>query len=245
MCMTLRLLYIFAALIVAVLGYAGYLYARVAQATSISEGLIRDAVPYEQHPSNATKHFLVFGDSTAVGVGSVPNASSTAGRLGNDFRNADVENVSKSGLKLAGLEAKIPLVSRDHYDLILIQIGANDITGLTSLSAVQASLTHVLSWASSHSEKVIIFSAGNVGLAPVFGWPLRELYSHRTLEVRDIFMKTAASYPNVSYVDLYRDAAHDQFIKDIPKYYAPDHFHPSSDGYAIWYEGVREYLPKN
>jgi len=216
------------------------------RAVKVSLKIQESAVPYEQHPEDANMKILVAGDSTGVGTGAGEGQFSTAGRLGRDYPKADIINISENGLRLEGLARKLEKLSSDSkYDLILMQIGANDITGLTSLKAIEERLSAVLNYATTHSSEVIVVTSGNIGLSKVFRAPLSTFISRRTLKVRNSYMEKIGMYSSVNYVDLFKDAEHDIFITDVEKYYAKDLFHPSKDGYGIWYEEIKKVLDKN
>ncbi len=186
---------------------------------------------------------LVAGDSTGVGTGADDSRYGTPGRLGNDFSEADIENISENGLKIEGLVKKLEsLSSENHYDLILIQIGANDIVSLTPLKKVKEDLSLLMNLATEKGERIIVLTSGNIGLSPIFRSPLSEIISKRTLSVREIFMNEIALHENVKYVDLFKNAEEDIFLTDIDKYYASDYYHPSKDGYGVWYEEIRKKL---
>ena len=237
----LKLVLLVAAVIIVL--YAAYQYALIARARAIGAPLAAAAVPYEQHPADAARFILVMGDSTAAGVGASSSSESLAGRIGARYPDADIENLGVSGAQLPDLLAKIPSVPRDHYDLILLQIGANDVV-YGSVGKARERIHQMYAWASAHADRVVSLSSGDIGLSPVFRWPLSTYMERRTLRVRADYLSEAALFPNVSYVDLFLYRQDDPFGKDVPKYYAPDHFHPSSDGYAYWFEKAGPYLPK-
>jgi lysophospholipase L1-like esterase len=252
--MNIYMYIVIAIVVLIVLGeilYVGYpIYA------AIQEGkiLMAEAVPYEQHPqslasasttaSSSIQQILVTGDSTAVGTGAKDNKNSTGGRLGAVYPNAELTNVSENGLKLYGLVSKLnALPTNSHYDLVLIQIGANDVVRFTPLTQVQSELDTVLNWASIHSTHTIVLTAGDIGLSPVFKFPLNIFVEQRTLKVRKIYMQEIAKYPSISYVDLFKYRQDEPFNTNVPLYYAPDHFHPSDAGYGLWFQSVQAKLP--
>ncbi len=198
---------------------------------------------FEQHPNNVNLKILVVGDSTGVGTGSNDSKKSTAGRLASDLPNSDIQNISENGLKIEGLLKKINKIDA-HYDLVLIQIGANDIVGLTPYAEIRKELMMVLDRSENIADNIIILTSGNVGSAPVFHWPLSLFYTYRTLKVRSIYIEEVGKYKNIKYVDLYKDKKDDIFLTDINKYYAIDKFHPSAEGYGIWYEQIRPSIDK-
>ncbi len=211
------------------------------KAVKVSREIESTTTPYTQNPAQPTMKILVAGDSTGFGTGASRPEDSTAGLLGQKYPNASIENISENGLKLEGLESKLQSINSE-YDLILIQIGANDIVKQTDNKKIEEVLNSVLQLTTSKSKKVIVITAGNVGLSPVFKWPLSNMITHKTKEVREIFMNTIAKYPSVKYVDLFKKKSEDIFITDIPKYYASDRFHPSSGGYKVWFTEIEKSL---
>jgi lysophospholipase L1-like esterase len=230
---------IVAAMILIIAALAFYYVYPLYHAIQVSKGLEAKAVPYEQHPANPTMYILVAGDSTAYGTGTTNPQDSTAGQLGRDYPTADITNIAVNGLKLAGLIQALQKTPRVHYDLTLIQIGANDIVGGTSLTDVNSELQTVLTKTDALSTNTVLLTAGNIGLSPVFHFPLSSYITHRTLEVRTIFTSDIAQHPQAHYVDLYIDSINDAFASDVSKYYAADHFHPSPAGYALWYQQIQ------
>jgi lysophospholipase L1-like esterase len=217
-------------------GIALHAYLPIRRSLAVSKVIQHDAVPYEQHPPHPSMYVLVTGDSTAVGTGALEPKLSTAGLLGSQFPTADITNVSQNGLKLEGLEVKLAALPRDRYDLILMQIGANDAVGFTPQNKIAAELDSVLARAEQLSPRTVLITSGDIGLAPVFKWPLSEIMDARTRTVRKIFIAEAAKYPTVHYVDLFKEAKNEPFTTNIPKYYAADLFHPTAAGYALWYQ---------
>lgn len=216
------------------------------KAVQVSKDIEKHTVAYEQHPNNPTIRIMVAGDSTGVGTGSSDPKESIAGRIGHDFPTADILNISENGITIGELKKKLNSQRSADYDLILIQIGANDVTGLTSYKGITTTLREVLDYTGAHASSTIVMTAGDIGSAPTFKYPLSAYITHRTLFVRALFLKEIESRNSTYYIDLYRDKEHNVFNTDIGKYYARDHFHPSSSGYAEWYASlgpvVREVL---
>ena len=197
--------------------------------------------PFERNIPGARLKILFFGDSTAVGTGSKSNSQSVAGRFGRDFPQAEIVNISQNGKKIHGLVRDfLPLVG-GHYDLAVVQIGANDIMWLTPLSNIERDLSIVVENIKKSADHVVILHSGNVGLAPIFSWPFDQWLAARSRAVRALYMKKAQEL-GVLYVDLFRERDDDLFLKDIPRYYAPDGLHPGGDGYGWWYEKIRSTL---
>jgi lysophospholipase L1-like esterase len=199
--------------------------------------------PFVRTVANPRLHFLFLGDSTAVGTGTKDGTGSVAGWFAKDFPEAQIENYGVNGNRLAGLLKNFYPGQRKNFDLVVIQIGANDIIHWTPYSTIEENMTKVATKARELSRNVIILHSGRVGLAPIFSWPLSEILTYRATHVRDLYIRVAKQ-TGVHYVDLFIDRDKDPFLKDISKYYSPDHFHPSADGYHWWYERIRETMKK-
>ncbi len=234
----LRVMKVVLAIFTVILLYGSYEAVRIYSLASKSQGLIEKASAFTR--AEGARSILVLGDSTAVGVGATPETS-VPGRL-SAYLDASVENYGISGARMADVLAQIESAKKEEYDLVLIQIGANDITHGSETTEVRMNLEKVLAQASLLSKRVIVLTAGKVGDAPLIPWFARALLNSRTANVRDVFMETTSRYKTV-YVDIYAQELH--FSNDIPRYYAPDQFHLSSDGYGEWFSIVREYVEKN
>ena len=93
-----------------------------------------------------------------------------------------------SGAKLEDLLQVLKEQKNKKYDLIVLQIGANDITHFTSYDMIRNELSQILSLTQGISSKIILLTSGDVGRARVFRWPLSTLFTSRTLNVREIFI---------------------------------------------------------
>lgn len=219
---------------------------RLHTAFNATDVMIDNTTGYQRFLPNPDMSILVAGDSTAVGIGTTTNSASIAGRLAKEYPQADITNIGVNGAKLQDLQTKLEFQKerfKSHpFDLIVLQIGANDITHFTSKADIKDQLDTVLGIASSMGSKVLLLTSGDVGRAPVFYWPLSSIYSIRTHTVRDIFIEEASKFPNVSYVDLYIDRENDPFEKDKSKYYSSDLFHVTDDGYGVWYSQLQKFL---
>jgi lysophospholipase L1-like esterase len=235
--------YLAALLILIVIGVTLYIWLPILSATRITREMEKTAAPYERRVEYPTERILIAGDSTAFGLGTANNADSIAGRIGKDFPDADIENIGVVGLRLSGLTEMLAARKDEKYLLLVLQIGANDITGRTSYSDIRNELSEVLTFADGVAEHVIVMTAGNVGASPVFRFPFSAYITERTRAVRNIFIEETSKHSKARYVDLFVERKDEPFNKDIPRYYAPDRFHPSGDGYGVWYEKLRPLLP--
>jgi lysophospholipase L1-like esterase len=194
---------------------------------------------FERRLENPTLRFLIVGDSSAVGVGSIPPEGSIAGRLATDSPTADVQNIAVSGSKVKDALAQLEsLPAEQRYDLILIQIGGNDIVRNTPYADLERDFPKVLELAKQHSDHVVQLTSGNVGTSKLLPFGTRWYFTLRTKKVREIFMRINTEQ-GTQYIDLLRKRADDPYAQDPQKYYSPDFFHPSAEGYGDWYSFVK------
>lgn len=204
-----------------------------------SAWLILQVSPYEQVGTGAGTIFVV-GDSTAYGTGASRAEASVAGQLGAAFPQFAVETNAKNGRLIA--EVTPVLMARDAtspVNLLLLQIGGNDILAGRSIEVMEADIRQVLTLAQTRAAHVVFMSTGNVGAASFFttnGMPDPELEA-RTRAARAMYLEVTAEL-GVSYVDLFTEPAFDQFLKEPEVYLAWDGLHPSDAGYALWYESL-------
>jgi lysophospholipase L1-like esterase len=197
--------------------------------------------PFDLQNPSAKLRILLVGDSTMVGIGALDSAQSTAGWFAQDLPKAHIDNFSVSGLRLKGLLKIFNPPPGEHYTLAVAQIGANDIIHFTPLASIREDLNLLIDRLKPIAGTVVIMHSGDVGLAPIFSWPASEILGWRSRQVRSIYMQTAKER-GVLYVDLYADRSNDLFLKDIERYYGPDLFHPSGEGYQYWYHRICETL---
>ena len=208
----------------------------------ITRSVDYSAKPFERILPNSSFKVLFLGDSTAVGIGAASPEVSTAGWLSKDFPSASIQNLSQSGLRLAGLRQKIKFIPEDeYYGLIVLQIGANDIIWLTPLKNVERDVRFILESLKNKADQIIILHSGNVGTAPIFSWPFDWILSKRSYQVREIY-KRAASETNAIYVDLIALEIDRKLLSDPRTYYAPDGLHLSGEGYHLWYNAIHTSL---
>jgi lysophospholipase L1-like esterase len=236
------LLLLLVAFLCFVILYAAFIVIRTSLLIGVSTKLVALSKPYQQHVTGGHPRILVLGDSTAVGTGTADNKGSTAGWFGQDFPNAQIINYSVNGLKAGQLDSTFPVYSAQSFDLVLIQIGANDIIQRTPAAAFTASLTSVFQKAKLLSPQVVALHSGNVGAAPLFSvWPLNIYFRAKSLQMRTLYKKIAVEN-GVTYVDLFTEPADDPFLQDIPKYYAADGLHLTEAGYKNWYQQIRSAM---
>ena len=227
-----------------------------------SSALIAASSKYERISPRPSHNLLFLGDSTTVGTGSENPELSVAGRFGAAYPNASIYNRGINGQKIHELVQSFvadPLNSASganatsstspladslvapqgpaHFDLIVIQIGANDIIRFTPTDKIEADLDTLLAEAKTKSDRVAILHSGNLGLSPFFPRYLGWIWTMRTKQVRSIYIRLADKH-QAMYVDLFEEKNSDELSKDPKKYYAADYLHLTGAGYGIWFDKI-------
>lgn len=200
--------------------------------------LARESVTFEAKGSSERTQILFVGNSTGVGTGASQPLDSIAGRLYRDFPHITVVNRSRNGALAEDVLKQLDHDNNKVADIVIIQIGGNDILRFSDLNRLRDTIGAVLKKAGERGQHVIFVSTGNVGLAPVFFPPLNWIYTERTRDVRAVFIEVAA-HLDIEYVDLFKERDEDPFLRDPNLYYAADYLHPGSEGYRLWYEELK------
>lgn len=228
-----------------VLLYAGYSYAQFQATVKRGVELASRAVAFERKKPEASTRILVAGDSTAVGTGVIDPKTSTAGRFGEEYPEAEIVNLGKNGKRISELlqEIKEQKETLGRFEIVVIQIGGNDITHFTPIKEVEQDIVELLTIARTMSRKVIVLHTGDLGRSPIFPWPVNWIITYQTKLVRDVYLK-ATALTDTHYVDLYSLKTDDEFHTDTNRFYAVDSFHLSGDGYGVWYREIKKVLQK-
>lgn len=194
--------------------------------------------PYERVLPDAPT-ILVLGDSTAYGTGAGTSTFSIAGRLGVDFPQYTILNWSKNGRTINGLRDALP--ENGDYEMVLLQIGGNDILRQRDVAVVEEELREIVATLSPQTEHLVMMCCGNVGGAAAFSGERAATYEALTREYRDMFKRVAAE-TKLQYVDLFLEPEDDVIAQQPDRYLASDGLHPSDEGYGLWYSSLYEQV---
>lgn len=226
------------ALLIGIAGLGIYEFSVLGSRIHRGTRIAKASRPFQLASPGAARRILVVGDSTGVGTGAARPEESVAGRIAEEFPGVEVVNLAGNGAKASDVVAQLQSVARAGFDIVLVQVGGNDILGFTDLGELRDAIRQALGKAGEKGRSVIFISTGNVGLAPAFFPPISWAYTAQTRKARSIFMD-ASRVLGVEYVDLFRERRDSIFATDPDRYYAPDYLHPSSEGYRVWYEELK------
>ena len=192
--------------------------------------------------------FVVLGDSTGSGVGAVTQdlgyprrcARALAGRTG---RRVELRDFAVSGARVADvLNDQLKRMAGLRPDLVLLVIGGNDATHLTSPIAVRADLRRVLDALASADAPVIVSGLPAMGTATRILQPLRFLVGAIAAFVYDPIWRQEAARRGMQRVDL-ADRTGPAFARDH-SLLSPDGFHPGPRGYEVWAKTFDEVIAR-
>lgn len=184
---------------------------------------------------------LVLGDSAAAGVGATHQDEALLGqvvsRLIGDFRVTWALR-AKTGNTTASILQWLDAQPAERYDVAVISLGVNDVTGLVGRDrwrSQQAELRSVL------RDKFGIDTLLVSGLPPLHGFPalpqpLRWVIGARATQFNDDLRQDVAGAEATTFLDL-------RFSADTTLM-ASDGFHPGPGIYAQWGEKVAALIPR-
>ncbi len=185
--------------------------------------------------------YVVMGDSTAAGRGGYYAqgiAMQTARHLA-QRGPVTLINLAVSGAKIRDVEQdQLPAALRLKPDIVLLAVGANDVTHFTPSRKITSGLSRILTQLAAARPGVWIVLTGSpdVGSARRFAQPLRWLAAVETGRVNRIMQgvqeEAAGRNASVVWAPIAQDTG--PLFRRDPGLFAPDRFHPNDRGYAVW-----------
>jgi lysophospholipase L1-like esterase len=197
---------------------------------------------YSSIPEDAQRRFLIVGDETGVGIGSVDARASVAGRLAAAFPGTEIVNRSHDGAQSSDIAAQIA-TSDGKFDLVLILVGSNDATHFSSKPTMTLAAEVALEAASARSEHIAVVPPPDVGAAPLWLWPLNAVLTRRARAVRRAWQMATRERTGVHLVELRLPRHRDPFRIAPGRFYSPDGVHPNGEGYALWFAQITRQVP--
>lgn len=210
-----------------------FLYLRFAGTSVSVPDIPRQAQVYGE---GKTLSYVVMGDSITVGQGGDYDkgvAQETARHLAK-HQKVTMYNVGKSGARAADM-SQIQVASAIEHkpDVVLMVVGSNDITHLTSIKSIDQSIQVTVDKliATNCNVKIVLTGAGDMGAVLRIPQPLRWLAGQRVKTVNarftEIIERNKLTYAPVAVKtgDIFRNDS---------SLFAPDKFHPNDKGYAVW-----------
>ena len=206
--------------------------------------LIAKATPSYEQEGDGSASLLILGDSTGYGTGAMNSKGSIAGLIGTDYPALTITNSSVNGRTIGGLRKDIEKLEVE-YDVILLQIGANDILQKRTVEETMVDLRVVLDTLQPKTKKIVMISSGNVGGAVRFKGEQADKYQQQSIIFKEAFLALNNERSGFTYVDLYVAPENDPFVLEPHIYTAFDGLHPSNVGYLEWYKKLKPVLKTN
>jgi len=181
--------------------------------------------------------YVVMGDNTAAGEGASSYktgiAETTARYLAKNHE-VTYTNVAISGARTRDvLDTQVQKAVSYKPDVVLLAIGANDVTHNTSSGSVKKSAQQIINRliAANCDVKIVLTGSPDMGAVPRLPQPLRSLAGAKTSSLNKTFVRFA-SENKLTFAPIAAKTG-SQF-RHNHALFAADHFHPNDQGYATW-----------
>lgn len=188
-------------------------------------------------PAGSARALLCIGDSPFAGVGvrryadSIPACLAAALSSAADGSPLAWRTLAASGARFADLVPSLPLTPIPTR--VVVCIGVNDVTGLTSVRSWTRRLRQLIERIDGRAQ-VVMLGVPPMQAFPALPWPLNHWLGWR------------AAMLNAASRRLLQPMASAQFLAVPPitesKLLASDGFHPSADGARQWSEQIAQAL---
>ncbi len=203
--------------------------------------------PKNGNPTVPPFRYIVIGDSTSLGQGasaqienySYQYAQST---LLQNYQAVQIYNLAVSGAKTGDILAnQVETAIALAPDLIMLSVGANDVTNLVNVTDFRRNYAMILQQLSRSSAEIVLLNIPAFSTVPLFWEPYRFIADYRGRQFNQIIAEVAKAEPKVKLVDIYNGTER-EFRLYPERNFSEDKFHPSSAGYAVWARVIAESL---
>lgn len=181
--------------------------------------------------------FAILGDSTSIGQGGDYDrgiAVSSAKYIADKGYEVTYQNFGISGARVQGvLDKQTTKAVEFKPDVVLLAIGANDVTHLTKLNKVESGMSQIVDRlrTANPDVKIVITGSPQMGSVPRFPQPVKWLAKVRTGKINAVFTRiTTTQHLTFAHI---ADKTGPTFLRH-PELFAQDNFHPTTAGYAVW-----------
>lgn len=180
--------------------------------------------------------YAVLGDSTAVGQGGEYEegiAVSTACFMAKDHE-VRFQNFAVSGARAVDvLREQTEQAAALRPDVVLLAVGANDVTRLTSLDDLRSAMAKIIDklHAANPAVEIIATGAPAMGSVPRFPWPVSAIAALRTKQVNEVIIELAKE-KDITFAPIAAETG--PIFSRHPELFAQDLFHPNTKGYNVW-----------
>ncbi|MBF0276996.1 MAG: SGNH/GDSL hydrolase family protein [SAR324 cluster bacterium] len=209
---------------------------RLPEAGGDAQGLFR-------RDSRKTIEILVLGESTVAGVGVEDHQEGLGAAIAfhlseNTGCSVHWQVLGKNRIDILGVIAKlVPQIPEDRLDYLIICLGVNDTTGLTSLPTWRQRITELVNMIGRKSKCRVFFSElPPMGKFTALPQPLRWIMGLRASILNRALQQHAMMGRSFQLIPLGE-------LKD-PEFLAVDGYHPSKAGYFAWGKSIAEIIAR-
>jgi len=198
----------------------------------------------ETFGSGESLRYLILSDSTTVAVGGTYAngiALETARYLASG-RRVEKKNLGVSGAQVTDvLREQMPRIGAFEPDLILLVVGANDVTHLTPARSVEKDLRQILDGliAVNCNARIVVTGSPDMSTPPRIPRLLRGVAGWRTNALNRVFREQVERY-SLTFAPI-ADETGPLFARDRTLF-SSDAFHPNDRGYATWIAVIKPVL---
>ena len=188
------------------------------------------------------RRLLAVGDSIIAGVGATHLTRALVGQTATALAASLDCRIAWHAHGVSGydstkvLERLVPELPKHAADYVIVSVGVNDITGLTTLGRWRQNLSLLLDELQAHSPDATIAVAGMPPLHgfPLLPQPLRATFGLRGRMLDEVVRDVVDAIPGAVYVPVDFEPA--------PHRFADDGYHPSEDSYAEYGRSMADSL---
>lgn len=205
-----------------------------------------DSAPRVFGAGESLLRYVILGDSTAVAVGGDYERGLAVGSARHLAvgRRVELVNVAVSGARIHDvLVEQLPRVDLSHTDVVLLDVGANDVIRLTRSRAFDRDFRRVIEAIRAQNPRVriVVTGSADMGAPPAVPRLLRPLANARTRSLNAIVQRHVARY-GLTFAPI--AAKTGPLFRRDPTLFAADRFHPNDRGYAEWTRVINEALDR-
>lgn len=190
--------------------------------------------------------YLILGDSTAVNVGGTAGkgiAVETARHLA-ITRRVSMKNLAVSGAQTSDvLNEQLPRLAGFRPDVVLLDVGANDATHLTSAGSLGRDLEKIIAeLIAIHCDvKIVVTGAPDMSTPPRIPRLLRGLSGWRSDALNQVFRREVERH-GLTFAPIAEETG-PLFARDR-SLFSEDEFHPNDRGYQTWIDVINPALDR-
>jgi acyl-CoA thioesterase-1 len=189
--------------------------------------------------------YVVMGDSAAIGQGAnyKDGIAYQSAKYLSRHRRVELANLGISGaIASEVLRNQATSAATLRPDIVLVCVGANDVTHLSRLGTIEKSIAGIIATIQEDNPATAILLTGApaMGSVPRFPLAVKFLAGLRTRQVNRVIQKTAQK-KGVTRLKIAEKTG--PIFRKNPRLFARDKFHPNAQGYALWLKVITDQLP--